>query len=162
MTSSAVISECGTYRYHLQRIWSDEPRVCWIMLNPSTADAEQDDPTIRRVIGFSKAWGHGGIDVVNLFALRATNPVALHTHFDSIGGFNDEWISRVAANRDVTRIVAAWGRGGEFRNRGRQVLGILRDYSVETVGESTYPKHPLYLKGDLKPAVFQKGRSHED
>jgi hypothetical protein len=155
--SSAVISECGVYRYHLQRIWGDGPRFCWIMLNPSTADADQDDPTIRRVIGFSKSWGAGGIDVVNLFALRATNPVALKAHPDPVGIFrNDECILRIAAHPCVTQIIAAWGRGGELNGRDKQVLKMLRDYTVHQVGEWKFPRHPLYLKADLQPEPTPK------
>lgn len=85
--------------------------------------------------------------------LVKARPKALKAHFEPIGGFNDEWILRIAGNHDVTRIIAAWGRGGELRNRGQQVLKMLRDYSVEQVGESSYPRHPLYLKGDLKPCA---------
>ena len=72
MTKTAILSPCCQYRYVLTRQWNDSEPVTWIMLNPSTADADKDDPTIRRCIGFAKAWGHGGIHVVNLFAFRAT------------------------------------------------------------------------------------------
>ena len=74
MKRSAEISECGKYRWWLRRRWADGPVVCFVMLNPSTADAEQDDPTIRRCIGFAQAWGCGALEVRNLFPFRATNP----------------------------------------------------------------------------------------
>lgn len=84
--SSAVISECGSYRYRLERVWeAEKDRVAFIMLNPSTADASKDDPTIRRCIGFAKAWGFGGLIVGNLFALRSTDPKALYGHKDPVG-----------------------------------------------------------------------------
>lgn len=156
MTSSAVISECGKYRYHLRRVWDEQlPRICWIMLNPSTADYTQDDPTIRRCIGFAKAWGCGGLDVVNLFALRATNPDELKTVSLSaaIGPDNDEWICRVAEAPEIVRVVAAWGRRGEYGGRDREVLTTVR-CQFEQVGESDYPRHPLYLKSELKPAIL--------
>lgn len=80
MERAAEFSGCGRYRYSLRRRWADGgPPACWIMLNPSTADAEKDAPTIRRCIGFSKAWGHNALVVVNLFALRSTDPTALRT-----------------------------------------------------------------------------------
>ena len=75
--STAVISQDGLYRYHLERRWSDAPFLTFVMLNPSTADAEIDDPTIRRCVGFSKREGAGGIAVVNLYAFRATSPADL-------------------------------------------------------------------------------------
>ena len=71
---SAIISECEQYRYELRRIWQPKKGlVCWVMLNPSIADANIDDPTIRRCIGYTAKWGYGGRVVVNLFALRATS-----------------------------------------------------------------------------------------
>lgn len=78
MIKSAIISECGKYRYSLSRIWDEnKANVLFIMLNPSTADGDVDDPTIRRCIGFAKSWGYGGIYVGNLFAYRATDPKEL-------------------------------------------------------------------------------------
>src|SRR5687768_14824465 len=71
----ARFSDCGTYRYNLTRLWDARLiRVCWVMLNPSTADQHEDDATIRRCIGFSRSWGAGALTVVNLFAFRATQP----------------------------------------------------------------------------------------
>ena len=76
--SEAVISQDERHRYSLTRRWGDGPRVCcWIMLNPSTADATTDDPTIRRCIGFTHAWGYDALTVVNLYAWRATDPADL-------------------------------------------------------------------------------------
>ena len=85
MIKSAEISPCGLYRYSLTRKWEAwKGTVNFIMLNPSTADAQEDDPTIRRCIGFAKAWGYGGIVVTNLFAYRATNPKELKKSFQHI------------------------------------------------------------------------------
>lgn len=84
--SDARLSPCGLYRYTLTRTWdATKPRACWIGLNPSTADASEDDPTIRRMCGFADAWKCGGIIVVNLFALRATDPKELRRVKDPVG-----------------------------------------------------------------------------
>jgi len=77
MERDALISPCSQYRYWLLRRWSNRPLATFVMLNPSTADANSDDATIRKCMGFADAWGLGGIWVVNLFALRSTNPYGL-------------------------------------------------------------------------------------
>ena len=113
--SSAEISHGGRYRWRLTRVWGQGARVCWIMLNPSTADASVDDPTIRRCRGFSQAWGFGGLHVVNLFPLRASEPRVLREVNASIrrgiglGRSNREWIKECAA--DAGKVVCAWGAG---------------------------------------------------
>ena len=152
MKTTAVISPDGIYRYHLRRVWDATlKRVAWIMLNPSTADANEDDPTIRRCIDFTKAWGYGGIDVVNLFALRATKPDVIKTHSDPIGMLNDEWILKITSNSEIDHIIAAWGRRGAFKGRDQQVIKNLEHHSLSMIGKAEFPRHPLYLKGDLKP-----------
>lgn len=77
---AASISECGTYRWTLQRRWAAGERVCWIMLNPSTADAERDDPTVLRCMAFSRSWGYGGLIVVNLYPFRSSKPAERGVH----------------------------------------------------------------------------------
>ncbi|WP_027947183.1 DUF1643 domain-containing protein [Amycolatopsis taiwanensis] len=152
---SAVISPCGTYRYELTRRWSDGPPVGWVMLNPSTADANLDDPTIRRCIAFAKAWGYGGIVVRNLYALRATDPRELDRHSEPIGPDNDAHLAR-CVGEPLT--IVAWGaRGGD---RGREVLGLLasrgvRPHLLATTGDGQ-PRHPLYLRADLLPVPVQE------
>ncbi len=96
MNRSAFLSECGVYRYELTRTWGDGDRLLWIMLNPSTADADLDDPTIRRVIGFSRGFGYSGAIVANLFALRSTDPKALRTHPDPVGPANNAMLAQLA------------------------------------------------------------------
>src|SRR5262245_45087455 len=104
----AVISDCGRYRYLLRRTWHHLwPRALFIMLNPSTADAEIDDPTIRSCIRLSKAEQYGSIEVVNLFALRATDPAALEGADDPIGPGNDDAIGRAIGRCDLA--ICAWG-----------------------------------------------------
>jgi hypothetical protein len=148
---SAVISPCGKYRYLLERKWSiGLPCVTWIMLNPSTADAEKDDPTIRRCIGFSKAWGYGSLYVVNLFAWRATDPSELKRVLRPVGPENDHYIGRAAAN--CKEIVAAWGAHGSFQDRDKVVLNLLKGFGITALSLTTKgsPGHPLYLAADAK------------
>jgi hypothetical protein len=91
-TRSAVISPCGRYRYRLDRRWADGPSIAWIMLNPSTADSNTDDPTIRRIRAFSQAWGFGALTVVNLYAWRATDPRDLWQAPGPVGPENDAYL----------------------------------------------------------------------
>lgn len=155
MESSAVISDCGLYRYVLTRTWDAcLPRISFVMLNPSTADANQDDPTIRRCMGFARDWGCGGIQVFNLFALRATNPNELHDVDDPVGPHNDLFIREHIDQR----IVAAWGVMGTYRDRERHVLELLRrmPVTVECLGVTKHgrPKHPLYVPAATKLERF--------
>lgn len=160
MFRSAVISDCGTYRYELHRQWSTLPRVGWIMCNPSTADAEIDDPTIRRCIGFAKAWGYGGIVVRNLYALRAADPKELwKPEVRPAGPDNDSYLLD-AVDDPVT--VCAWGVNGR---RGDAVINALSDAGVALhyleMTRAGKPKHPLYLRGDLKPTPFARAHDEE-
>lgn len=127
------------------------PRVAFIMLNPSTADAKEDDPTIRRCMGFARAWGYGGIDVVNLYAYRATNPKELKKAPSPIGPYNDNTVLAIARHAD--KIVCAWGAHGG--RRGDSILRKLRHEGLTPMclekTKKGAPKHPLYLKGDLTP-----------
>jgi len=157
MTSSAVISECGTYRYHLQRVWdATKPRVAFCMLNGSTADHAQNDPTITRCVGFGTAWGFGGLDVVNEYGLRSTDPRNLWTHPDPIGPENDAWILRVANDPEVKLFICAWGRHGERNGRDRAVLKLLFGVPLYMIGQSSYPRHPLYLRKNLGPVLYRE------
>lgn len=145
-SSNAVVSPCGVYRYFLQRIW-DARRLplVWIMLNPSTADAEVDDPTIRRCMGFARRENAGGIEVLNLFALRSTDPRALKSADDPIGAGNDEWYRETLHSGDTA--IAAWGRHGSLRGRDAAVIRMLRERGVQLIGLDGVPKHPLYVRG---------------
>jgi hypothetical protein len=152
---SAMLSDDKKYRYQLTRSWSGddgdgtrrEP-LAWIMLNPSTADASRDDATIRRCIGFSLNWGFGGIEVYNLFALRATNPVALLESKDPVGEKNDEYLKAIPAER---QIICAWGAFPHYADRlvGREkhVLMMLTGRNIRCLGytKNGYPRHPVRL-----------------
>ena len=148
---SAVISECGTYRYSLTRRWSPGPVMLFVMLNPSTADAAQDDPTIRRCIGFARREGCGAIEVVNTCAFRATDPAVVRAAagagVDVVGPDNATHLQAALAR--AQRVVVAWGATDvgapptvvqALRRHGAlSCLGCTRDGS---------PRHPLYVRAD--------------
>jgi hypothetical protein len=150
MMKGATISECGKYRYKLWRIWDcDKPCVLFIMLNPSTADALEDDPTIRRCINFAKSWGYGGLYVGNLFAYRSTDPKELKRVDDPIGIQNSANIYEMFTNCD--KVICAWG--DDKMVRLSSVANIIPERHLYYLDKckSGNPKHPLYLKKDLKP-----------
>ena len=155
MERGATISPCGVYRYRLSRIWQPEHGlVVWILLNPSTADAVWDDPTVRRGIGFTQDWGYGGLIFVNLFAFRATSPLVMMSEADPIGPENDAQIVAAASGPQVRRVVVAWGQHGDFRDRDRHVTRLLREHGVrlECLGltKEGHPRHPVRLAGDTR------------
>ena len=154
MESSADISACGLYRYSLTRTWGPGTKCVWIMLNPSTADAREDDATIRKCIGFAKRWGHESIEVVNLFAFRATSPLVLPEADDPIGDRNDLVIER--ATRGWGMIVCGWGNHGSLHDRSKHVMKTLagRNPQCLTITKKKEPGHPLYLSYDLTPAPY--------
>lgn len=149
-TSSAVLSPCGLYRYRLGRRWAPGGTVCWILLNPSTAGAVKDDPTIRRCVGFAKRWGCGAIEVVNLFALRSPDPRSLFRGPDPIGPENDAHIMGSVTSGDI--VVCAWGALGRLFGRGHEVQHMLTFARLKCLGEtkSGQPRHPLYLRADAQ------------
>jgi hypothetical protein len=129
------------------------------MLNPSTADAEHDDPTIRRCVSFANRLGHGSLRVINLFAWRATNPRELTEVQDPIGPDNDVWIEKEAAAAGI--IIAAWGANA-VGERPAKVMELLRRHGpVYCLGMTTKkaPRHPLYLSSlaTLMPYDLLKG-----
>jgi hypothetical protein len=154
--SGAVFSPCLIFRYRLWWTWAAGPRVAFIGLNPSTADATADDPTVRRCIGFARAWGYGGVDVVNLFAFRATEPRVLKRAVDPNGPDNNDHLFEVA--KGVGRVVAAWGVHGTHCDRDDTVLELLRAAGVKVSCLSRtragYPRHPLYAKASLRCRPF--------
>jgi hypothetical protein len=124
------------------------------------ADPIHDDRTIRRCIGFARHWGHGGIVVVNLFALRATNPAELARAVDPVGPEND---AAVRSHTEGLRVIAAWGNKGTLLGRSDAVLQLLEDCNVECLGVTSagQPRHPLYLASDAVPVLLQRGGSFD-
>lgn len=152
---AAEFSPCRTWRYVLRRRWASVRPVGFILLNPSTADEEADDPTIRRCVGFAKSWGAGGIVVGNLFALRSTDPRVLRSAVDPIGPGNDAALLRIANEVKGAPLICGWGTHGSLNGRGRDVVTMLFDAGVRpmalAITADGSPGHPLYLNGRSKP-----------
>lgn len=159
MTRTAQISDCGQYRYRLTRQWEEGTSLCFVMLNPSIADADIDDPTIRRCIGFAKREGFGGIIVVNMFAFRATSPKDLPAdHATATGGqTNDRAILDACAEAKL--VVCAWGVNAT-PDGIQQTTGLIRsiDRTPLCLGatKAGHPRHPLYLKNDAPLIVWKQ------
>lgn len=151
---AAIISADSQYRYLLKREWGQSgKKIVFIGLNPSTADATNDDPTIRRCVRFAKAWGGTSLWMINLFAFRSTDPRGLLSATDPIGPENDVWLDRIIRMSDLT--VAAWGNNGKLRNRGliveQRFAGSLHMLGMTDKGE---PRHPLYIRADTTPILL--------
>ena len=162
-TGTALFDRTGAYRYRLSRTWDETATtVAWVMLNPSTATAIAEDNTIRRVVGFSREWGHGKADVVNLFAFRSPDPAALIRVHDPVGPDNDGAIVDVVSTAD--HVVLAWGNRGEMANpltgvaRHREVTDLIGGLGrrVSCLGWTIggQPRHPLYVRSDAAPIPF--------
>lgn len=150
MNNTAIISEDNQYRYQLLRVWDETlPRILFIMLNPSTADATKDDPTIRRVISFAKSWGYGGVYVGNLFAFRSTDPKRLKYVTDPTGEDNIQHITTMFGL--VDKIIYAWGNNQTEPDWLCDLVPA--PYCIE-LSKKGVPKHPLYLKKDTQPTLF--------
>jgi hypothetical protein len=165
---SAVISDCGRFRYHLTRVWNAlQPRLVFLMLNPSTADAEINDPTIRRCAGFALSHGYGGFEVVNLFAFRATFPKDLRLAGYPVGPENDTYLEAVAsAAADAgAPVCLAYGANVEGLERPQIVLPLLRRTGVKLVclqiTRSGYPQHPVRLAGSCQLKPFDEAAIEE-
>lgn len=155
MLRTAELSDDALYRWRLTRIWGSPRRLLtFIMLNPSTADALVDDPTIRRCIGFARAMELDGIRVVNLYAFRATKPADLWTAADPVGGKNNSVLqdALVEAKWADMPVIAAWGAHA----RPARVEWLLRQpgasrLSALHVTKAGAPGHPLYLPAAARP-----------
>jgi len=148
VTTHALITRCGTYRYALWRRWSSRPQVLFVMLNPSTADHRNDDPTIRRCIGLAKSWGFGAVAVGNLFAFRTPSPRVLREAAQPVGRANDRWLQRLAA--ESSRVIAAWGNHGSLMGRDEQVRALLGPLYALSLTKRGQPRHPLYVPGGTR------------
>lgn len=147
------------YRYTLSREWAAGEKVAWIGLNPSTADENQLDPTLRRVTAFTKGWGFTGFHMLNLFAFRATKPENMKAAADPVGPNNDQWI--IDTVRKSALVICCWGTHGSFKERDFDVIDKLSDagqwgklHSLKVNADGS-PGHPLYIKGDVQPVEYR-------
>ncbi|MFB6298175.1 MAG: DUF1643 domain-containing protein [Salinirussus sp.] len=150
----AVLSEDREYRYQLSRRWdTTAPTAAFVMLNPSTADETDDDPTIRRCLGYAREWGCGTLLVGNLFAFRTSDPADLSAHPAPVGPENDAWLARIADRAD--RVVAAWGTKGTLLDRDVAVREHLdcQFYALDTTKDG-HPNHPLYQPSGIEPEPY--------
>jgi hypothetical protein len=162
LEGNAVISGCGRYRYLLTRlVGPGSITATFIMLNPSTADATIDDPTIRRCIGFARRWDCGRLAVLNLFALRTTYPADLNRTDDPVGPRNEECFDRTLKAAGAGPVVCAWGVHGAYLGQDQTVLGWIRPRGIQLLSlgltRSGHPKHPLYLPRSAELVRFERG-----
>lgn len=153
----AMLDESRVYRYSLWRLWREDAclsgMAAFVGLNPSTADETKDDPTIRRCIGFAQSWGLAGLVMLNIFAIRATDPQEMKQARYPIGELNDEAIKRVADSCGL--VVCCWGNNGDHLGRGAAVRGLLWRQcgcAVWHLGltKKGHPRHPLYLRSSTE------------
>ncbi len=158
MIREAVLD--GDYRYHLTRRWGPKiDTVVWVMLNPSTADADVDDPTIRRCISFSAELGADSLRVVNLYAYRATDPKHLLAVEDPVGPMNNTVIREtlLAARAMRSPVIGAWGVNARA-DRVSEFVTIADECRVPLhclgITKSGMPRHPLYVLGSTRPTPW--------
>ena len=151
---NAIISNCGSYRYRLERRIGAGSRTClFVMLNPSKADATIDDPTITRCITYARAWGYDKLVVGNLFAFRTKYPTELKVAADPVGPENTKHLSKMFREADI--VIAAWGNHGDHRGRAQE----FREYTAKNgidlhylkLTKQGHPSHPGRLAAALQP-----------
>lgn len=160
--AAAGFSPCGGYRWWLKRGWQPQlPPLVFIGLNPSLADAERHDPTLRRIVGFARAWGYGSVTLVNLFARISPSPAALRRCLDPVGVHNDLWLQRAL---DGSTVWLGWGNHGRWQGRAQHVLALLQAATpvppLLALGLTAQgqPRHPLYAPAASRPRLVQLPR----
>lgn len=158
--ADAAVSACGRHRWWLQRRWDPAgPRLLFIGLNPSRADGRRDDPTLRRLVGFARAWGYGALEVLNLFSRITASPAVLRRSQEPLDARNDLWlVQRASALGPMDAVWLGWGNGGRWRQRDRQVLALLERHLpahtpvlVLALTAAGQPRHPLYAAAAAQP-----------
>jgi len=178
--AAAVFSPCGAYRWWLQRTWEPQrPPLVFVGLNPSSADGQRDDPTLRRLMAFARRWGFGRLEVLNLFGAVATRAAALKRMADPVGADNDAWIRRCLGHLGPWRSEASlpqqssgaepmdpagallwlgWGNGGAWGGRDGAVLALVAEFAAQPFAlpctASGQPRHPLYSPAAMTPEPF--------
>ena len=161
---TAHFSADRRHRYWLKADldWDIYKKIMFLMLNPSTADEVQSDPTVTRCKNYAKLWGYNRVYVCNIFAYRSTDPQGLREVEDPIGQLNDNYICNIAGLVDT--VVCAWGTHGEYLNRGEEVVELLTDAGYNDklhalgINKGGTPKHPLYLRKNQE--IFRYGRTN--
>lgn len=166
---TTILSPCRLYRYTLWREWrlphglpyplplhAASEFAMFIGLNPSTADETQDDPTIRKCVGFAKRWGYGALCMTNLFAFRATSPKDMRKYPRPIG--EDNLITLVQLGQQAGIVIACWGVNGCFNHRDRYVESVLKAEGVKLhylrLTKGGQPEHPLYVPYEVTPTPY--------
>ncbi len=152
MKSSALFSTCKDYRWNLTRYINNTPKtLIFIGLNPSLANKTENDPTLRRLIGFTELWGYGALIVVNLFARITKSPKLLASCDDPIGWRNNiELNKRISywETMDSCELWIGWGINGRLLNRDILLLKRLKESKkkpfVIGLTKEGHPRHPLY------------------
>lgn len=169
MEADARFSTCRRYRHALWRRWAPGPQLLFILLNPANADEHRDDPTIRRCLGFARAWGYGALAVANLFARRTASAaelarLAASSSESLVGVDNDAWLLRLY--RESALAIAAWGNHGRLLGRSRAVRALAPELHCLGCTRLGEPRHPLYLSASsqhspLDPQRLQPSRESE-
>jgi len=158
-----ILSEDRKYRYTLWREgWDSLNENCrdrgkfvvFIGLNPSTADETKPDNTMTRCVGFAKSWGFEALCMVNLFAYRTKSPREMKRQIDPVGPENDKYIVQMC--REASLVIAAWGTHGSFLGRDKEVMKLIDNLHCLGTTQDGYPKHPLYLRADVVPCVYER------
>lgn len=154
---TAWLSSCGRYRHALGRHWDREKGFAlFVGLNPSTADADADDPTIRRCVRFAHDWGFGGLEMCNLYDWRATDPKQLPRLGFAVSDKNDPTLRCRAADAGI--VIAAWGAVPWAQDRidevFRKVFNEEKRWHCLKFTKSDFPQHPLYVRAATKPILF--------
>jgi len=152
--SGARFSACRRWRYLLWRCWdASKPVANFLMLNPSTADEVQLDPSCTRARNYAERWGYGAVIITNIFAWRSTDPAQLRVVQNPVGRGNDRAILEAA--KAAKLVVCAWGNHGEHLGRANTIVDLLAKNRIRLhalrVNGGGHPAHPLYLPGTLAP-----------
>lgn len=153
----ADFSEDGLYRYSLWRVWDEsKPLVMFIGLNPSTANAQEDDPTIRRVKAIAANLGYGGVYMCNCFSYISTNPTFLQAETLEAIMRNAEIVKRVAAR--CKEIIFAWGNFNVVKESGidQKLSEAFPHAKALHINKNGSPKHPLYCRTDIQPVIYRQ------